>query len=68
MIVDTLLERSGETNPIAAILREQKTSHVLKHESWHSECWMDDLYETDCGQEEEMQENEHWMDDLDEAA
>jgi hypothetical protein len=68
MIVDTLLERSGETNPIIPFLPELKMGHVLKDERLHSECWMDDLYETDCGLEEEMLENENWMDDLDEAA
>jgi hypothetical protein len=69
MIVDSWLEKSFESNRIAATLMKLRTSHVQKDSSFQSDRWMDDLNDTYSGPEDEIKDDYSWMDDdLDEAA
>ena len=68
MYIDILLEQSSETNRIAAFYKALMSVGDVDNKTLLREYWMDDPYETDCGPEAKISDDESWMDDLDEAA
>jgi hypothetical protein len=68
MYADTLFEQSSETNRVAAFYKALMSVDDMDNTLLLREYRMDDPYETDCGPEIELSDDECWMDDLDEAA
>lgn len=62
MCVDNLLDQSNETLKIKAFYNTLNSID----DSFNNESWLDELYETAYGPEDDM--NDDWMDDLDDAA
>ena len=62
---NTLFVELNEICRISAFGKKQEPDHVLRYDLLNSECWMDDSYDYDPGDEID---DDHWMDDLDEAA
>ena len=68
MYADTLFEQSSKTSRIAAFYKALLSVGDMDNKFLLRESQMDDTYETDCGPEVEISDDESWMNDLDEAA
>jgi hypothetical protein len=66
MIINTLLEQSGDTKRIADFYEALKTIHGMKVESLQGGNWMDDLYDCDYSSTDKLSYRESGLDDLDE--
>jgi len=69
MIQDTFPDHSGRSYRNETLLHALKSIGDTDIRPIHEEGWLDDLYETDCGPDDDKVDAEDWMDDyLDDAA